>query len=142
MKLSLTVRGGAPVLSRTTKVVANSTLRSSLPALSQWDRTRWTAVPAISANGWRTVVSGGDIQPREWDVIEADKAQLRGDLHPGQARRFQYAHGLDVAADEYPVGRSSIESIDVVLKAASTWKSPQRIRSGSTGRPAASIAER
>lgn len=50
------------MLSRTTKLVANTTLQSSLLASSQYDSTSRTAVAAISANGWRTEVSGGDIQ--------------------------------------------------------------------------------
>ncbi len=53
---------GGAVDSLAKRLVASSMLRESVVSPLSSARTKRTAVAAISAKGWRTVVSGGEVQ--------------------------------------------------------------------------------
>ena len=71
--------GGGAVESRTTSSVASSTWwESSFSPAASRSAVR-SATPPISRSGWRTVVSGGEREPGDLGVVEADDAEVLGD---------------------------------------------------------------
>ena len=63
-----------------------------------WASTRRTAVAAISANGCRTVVSGGEVQRERGRSSKPMRLSWIRHLHVLYASGFEHAQGLNVAA--------------------------------------------